>query len=116
MRDLPHEGARMSGCATAPRREAEVLPGIPGISHGFFTRAGGVSGGVYASLNAGIGSGDAAENIAANRARMAAALGVAPDRLVTCYQIHSAAAVTASAPWDALAAVWARPRADAIVT
>jgi YfiH family protein len=75
-----------------------------------------VSGGVYASLNAGIGSGDAAENVAANRARMAAALGVAPDVapdcLLTCYQIHSAVAVMATAPWDASA----RPRADAIAT
>jgi YfiH family protein len=106
----------MSGCATAPRLEAGRLAGIAGISHGFFSRAGGVSGGVYASLNAGIGSADAAENVAANRARMAAALGVAPDCLLTCHQIHSAAAVTVSAPWDARAAVWARPRADAIVT
>jgi polyphenol oxidase len=106
----------MSGCAMAPRLEAGVLAGIPGISHGFFTRAGGVSGGVYASLNAGVGSRDAAENVAANRARMAAALGVAPHCLLTCYQIHSAVAVTASAPWDACSAAWARPRADAIVT
>ena len=102
----------MSGCAETPRLQAGALAGIDGIRHGFFTRAGGVSSGIYASLNAGIGSRDAAENVAENRARMAAGLGVGPDCLLTCYQIHSAEVVTATAPWAAAA----RPRADAIVT
>ena len=66
----------MSGCATAPRLEAAGLAGIAGISHGFFTRAGGVSGGVYASLNGGVGSRDDAGRVAENRARMASALAV----------------------------------------
>jgi polyphenol oxidase len=92
--------------------QARTLARLPGIRHAFFTRAGGVSTGVYASLNAGVGSRDKTENVAANRARMAAALGVAPDRLLTCYQIHSPDAVVAASPWGADA----RPRADAIVT
>jgi YfiH family protein len=92
--------------------QATALAGIAGINHGFFTRVGGVSSGVYATLNAGVGSNDKPENVVTNRARMAAALGVAPDCLLTCYQTHSAAAVTATAPWPADA----RPRADAIAT
>ena len=91
--------------------EASTLK-LAGIRHGFFTRAGGVSGGVYASLNGGIGSRDAAGKVAENRARMAAALGVAPLRLLTAYQVHSPNVVVAEAPW----AADARPRADAIVT
>ena len=89
-----------------------MLGQLPGIRHGFFTRAGGVSDGVYASLNAGVGSSDAPQNVAENRARMAAALGVPPERLLTCHQVHSPKAVVAVAPWGADA----RPRADAIVT
>jgi polyphenol oxidase len=85
---------------------------LPGIRHAFFTREGGVSGGFYASLNSGIGSQDAAANVAENRARMAAALGVEPDRLLTAYQIHSPNVVVAEAPWT----TDARPRADGIVT
>jgi len=68
--------------------KAETLT-LPGIRHAFFTRQGGVSAGVYASLNGGIGSRDSADQVANNRARMAAALGVEPDRLLTAYQIHS---------------------------
>jgi YfiH family protein len=85
---------------------------LSGIRHAFFTRKGGVSGGVYSSLNAGIGSRDDAGHVAENRARMAAALNVAPHRLLTAYQIHSPQVVVAEAPWP----IEARPRADAIVT
>ncbi len=85
---------------------------LTGIRHAFFTRAGGVSDGLYSSLNGGIGSRDAAENVAENRARMAAALGVEPRRFLTAFQIHSPEVVVAEAPWTADA----RPRADAIVT
>jgi polyphenol oxidase len=85
---------------------------LTGIRHAFFTRAGGVSGGLYASLNGGIGSRDAAENVAENRARMAAALGVEPRRFLTAFQIHSPDVVVAEAPWTADT----RPHADAIVT
>jgi polyphenol oxidase len=84
----------------------------PGLAHGFFTRLGGVSQGVYASLNVGVGSRDAPEAVTENRARAAAALGVAPDRLALPYQIHSPAAVAISEPWPPDA----RPRCDALVT
>jgi polyphenol oxidase len=83
-----------------------------GVSHGFFTRRGGVSAGVYASLNGGVGSRDAPEAVAENRARIAAALGVAPQRLAIPYQIHSPDAVAVAAHW----APDARPRCDGIVT
>jgi len=92
--------------------QAHTLARLAGIRHAFFTRAGGVSGGIYASLNAGVGSDDAPGNVAENRARMAAAMGVPPERFLTCYQIHSPDAVVAVEPW----AADARPRADAIVT
>lgn len=85
---------------------------LTGIRHAFFTRAGGVSGGVYASLNGGTGSRDEAGKVAENRARMAGALGVEPHRFLTAYQIHSPTVVVAETPWPADQ----RPRADAIVT
>jgi polyphenol oxidase len=94
------------------RVEAPALAGLTGIRHAFFTRGGGVSPGIYASLNAGVGSNDDPDNVAANRARMAASLGVAPAEFLTCYQIHSPDVVVADAPWSAQE----RPRADAIVT
>ena len=84
----------------------------PNIRHAFFTRAGGVSDGIYESLNGGIGSNDAPENVRENRARMAAALGVAPTHLVSCFQIHSPNVIVAEVPWTRENA----PRADAIVT
>ncbi|HEV2957130.1 MAG TPA: peptidoglycan editing factor PgeF [Xanthobacteraceae bacterium] len=89
-----------------------ALLSIPGIRHAFFTRDGGVSDGFYASLNAGLGSRDVPERVAENRARMAAALGVARDRLVTAYQVHSPNVVVASEPWSRADA----PHADAVVT
>jgi hypothetical protein len=92
--------------------EAHALAGLAGIRHAFFTRDGGVSPGIYASLNAGVGSNDDPQNVAANRARMAASLGVAPEQFLTCYQIHSPHVVVADTPWSGDA----RPRADAIVT
>jgi len=98
--------------STKPMLEAASLAALPGIRHGFFTRAGGVSEGLYASLNAGIGSRDEPARVAENRARMAQAIGVAADRFVTAYQIHSANVVVAEAPWTRAQA----PRADAVVT
>jgi len=89
-----------------------ALLSIPGIRHAFFTRDGGVSDGFYATLNAGLGSRDAPERVAENRARMAAALGVAPERFVTAYQVHSPNVVVATEPWSRADA----PRADAVVT
>jgi len=92
--------------------QARSLAPLPGISHGFFTREGGVSDGVYESLNGGTGSEDAPAKVAENRALMAAAVGVRPERFLTCYQIHSPEVVVAETPWSQEQ----RPRADAIVT
>jgi YfiH family protein len=92
--------------------QAPSLSRLARIRHGFFTRGGGVSQGVYASLNGGVGSNDSPDKVAENRARMAAALGVAPDRLLTAYQIHSPDVVTVEMPWTQET----RPRADAMVT
>ena len=91
--------------------EAATLT-LAGIRHGFFTRAGGVSSGLYASLNGGVGSQDDAGRVMENRARMAAALGVEPRRLLTAYQTHSPNVVVAEAAWK----TENRPQADAIVT
>ena len=90
---------------------AASLGAIEGVRHGFFTRQGGVSSGIYASLNCGPGSRDPAANVAANRARVAELLGAEPGRLVTVFQKHSADAVVATGPWNG-----ATPEADAIVT
>lgn len=92
--------------------DAPSLAALPGIRHGFFTREGGISEGIYASLNGGVGSNDNPQHVQENRARMAAAIGVTPDRFLTAYQIHSPDVVTVDAPWPAAE----RPRADAIVT
>jgi YfiH family protein len=92
--------------------QSAALARVAGIRHAFFTRAGGVSDGVYATLNGGPGSNDTPARVAENRARMAAALGVPPDRLLTAYQVHSPDVVTVERPW----APPERPRADAIVT
>jgi len=90
---------------------AEPLAGST-IRHGFFTRAGGTSEGIYGSLNCGFGSGDDPARVAENRARVAAALGLTGDRVVTCHQIHSADVIVVDAPWRREAA----PRADGMVT
>ena len=92
--------------------QSQLLSGCSGIGHAFFTRDGGVSDGIYASLNGGVGSKDDVSHVAENRARMARALGVAPDHFLSAYQIHSPQVVVAEAPW----ANDARPKADAIVT
>src|SRR5690349_12450377 len=92
--------------------QASSLKTLAGIRHAFFTRSGDVTQGVYGSLNGGIGSYDTPGNVAENRARMAAALGVSADRLLTAFQIHSPDVVVAEKPWTREQ----RPRADAIVT
>jgi polyphenol oxidase len=81
-----------------------------GVRHGFYTRKGGVSSGLYGGLNVGLGSKDERAAVLENRARVAAHLGVAPERLCTPHQIHSPRAVTVAAPWAE------RPEADAVVT
>jgi polyphenol oxidase len=90
----------------------DLLNDDAGSRHGFFTRRGGVSRGLFESLNCGFGSGDAAETVVRNRAIAMERLGLSPDRLVTCYQVHSATVVTVERPWASDAA----PRADGLVT
>jgi len=92
--------------------QARALSDLAGIRHAFFTREGGVSTGLYASLNGGVGSKDAPANVAENRARMAAALECSPKHFLTAYQTHSPTVAVAATPW----APDDRPRADAIVT
>jgi hypothetical protein len=94
-----------------PTLVSPLLAELPGVRHAFFTRQGGVSEGMFASLNVGVGSGDDPARVAENRARAARALGHSADALVTCFQIHSAIPVVASAPF-----VGERPRGDAVVT
>jgi hypothetical protein len=97
--------------ADVPILTSPLLTAAPGVRHGFFTRQGGVSEGLYASLNVGRGSGDEPARVTENRARAAAALGGDAGALATCYQVHSARAVTAQTPFDA-----ALPQADAVAT
>jgi YfiH family protein len=85
------------------------LSAMPGLAHGFFTRRGGVSQGIYASLNCGLGSKDRPDAVRENRARVARHLGA--RELVTAYQVHGTAAVIV----DRLPA-GERPSADALVT
>ena len=90
----------------------DILDDDPAIRHAFFTRRGGVSGGLYDSLNCGFGSGDRMEAVAENRGIAMNQLDLAADRLNTCYQIHSNVVVTVKEPWirgDA-------PHADGMVT
>lgn len=82
-----------------------------GIHHGYFTREGGVSGGIYQGLNVGIGSKDVPDHVVENRRRVTSQMGVSPGRLVTPYQTHSPDVVTVSAPFPG-----ERPNADGIVT
>ncbi len=92
--------------------EAPSLSGLPGIRHAFFTRQGGVSTGVYGTLNGGHGSNDAPEAVRENRARMAQSLGLQPEHLLACWQVHSPDVILATTPWKRENA----PKADAIVT
>ena len=85
---------------------SDALP----VKHGFFTRRGGASSGVFAGLNCGQGSSDQSEIVAINRARVADAMGVAPNHLLGVHQIHSATAVPVTETYAE------KPRADALVT
>lgn len=92
----------------------EILhhPLLDGVRHGFFTRKGGASSGLYTGLNCGRGSNDQQDVVATNRARVADAMGVAPDRLAGVHQIHSADVVTITDPAQIAVSV----DADALVT
>lgn len=83
-----------------------------GIHHAFFTREGGVSTGIYAGLNGGLGSDDDPAAIRENRARMAAYMGVTPEHFLSLYQVHSPNVIPVEAAWG----VAERPNADAMVT
>ncbi len=98
---------------TADTLQPIVAPALErrGVRHAFFTRQGGVSTGIYASLNGGQGSADAPQAVAENRARMATWLGVAPEHLVNVHQVHSPDVVHAEGPWPG-----PKPRADGLVT
>jgi polyphenol oxidase len=87
-------------------------PGLSGVWHGFFGRRGGVSTGLYGSLNCGLGSQDERTAVLENRRRVAVHLGATPERLLNCHQVHSADVIVVDAPW----APDAQPRADALVT
>ncbi|HVY85493.1 MAG TPA: peptidoglycan editing factor PgeF [Caulobacterales bacterium] len=104
--------AAAGGLLSADAPPAELSPALSGASavrHAFFGRQGGVSTGIYASLNAGPGSRDDAEAVAENRRRIRAALGA--DALVGVHQVHSPTAVFLDSPWSG-----PRPEADALVT
>jgi hypothetical protein len=95
-----------------PRLTTGTLNRLDGVTHGFFTRMGGVSQGIYASANCGFGSRDVPDGVAENRARCARRLEIDPARLITAHQVHSATVATVDAPWRREDA----PRADAMVT
>lgn len=88
-----------------------LLEGVAGVRHGFFSRRGGVSRGVYEGLNVGVGSRDDPAAVAENRRLATEAFGDPAPPLVTLYQVHSPHAVTTDGPWPGAA-----PQADAIVT
>jgi len=94
----------------------EILthPLLEPVRHGFFTRRGGASSGLFAGLNCGYGSSDQAEMVSINRGRAADAMGVAPTRLATVHQVHSAEVATLRAGDDPLS--FAKIRADGLVT
>lgn len=91
---------------------ADCLKGLAQIRHGFFTRVGGVSEGIYAGKNCGFGSGDNPDNVARNRVRCIAEMTDGIAALVTANQVHSADALVVDAPWQPEDF----PRADAMVT
>jgi len=91
---------------------SSLLSDLPGLRHAFFTREGGVSDGMYESLNGGLGSNDDPARVHENRRRMAQALNVAPSHFLTVYQVHSPDVATVTKPWPNDE----RPHADALVT
>lgn len=85
---------------------------IPGLAHGFFTREGGVSEGIYASLNCGLGSRDEPARVHENRHRVAQHLATPDTHVLTCHQVHSTLAHIVTQPWGSQS----NPKADALVT
>ncbi len=95
----------------APEPVVHPLLTRAGVRHGFFTRQGGVSTGLFEGLNTGIGSSDDPAAVAENRRRIAEVMGGAPEDLAACYQIHSSITRVAEGPWRG-----DRPEGDAVVT
>lgn len=93
---------------TTPHLQSQLLSNA-GAAHGFFGRAGGVSTGIYSSLNAGLGSADDPANTAENRLRCRETLGA--GHLLTLHQIHSPEIVIVTEPWTGQG-----PRADGMAT
>ena len=105
----------MTDTAFLPVTRSDRLTDIAGIRHGVFGRGGGVSEGLYDSLNVGVGSDDAPEAVAENRARVASAIGARnANHLLSTYQIHSSDVITVKRKWPMTTD--GRPRADAMVT
>ncbi|HEY2177660.1 MAG TPA: peptidoglycan editing factor PgeF [Caulobacteraceae bacterium] len=100
--------------ADPPVLSSDRLAAVTGVRHAFFTRAGGVSKGLYASLNLGVGSADDPAAVAENRRRAAALFGAGPQALATCFQVHSNAVIIADAPFAV--GPRDRPRADGVVS
>lgn len=92
--------------------KSSPLSQAAGIRHAFFTREGGVSSGIYAGLNGGLGSDDNPAQVIENRRRMAESIGVAPDHFLSVFQVHSPDVAVVTAPWNGTS----RPKADAMVT
>lgn len=95
-----------------PMLTLDCMTGLSGVHHAFFTRNGGVSPGIYGTMNCGPGSKDALENVLENRRRALAALEIPNTELVTLHQIHSAIAVPVTTPWP----IRQGPHADAAAT
>lgn len=95
----------------APAARSESLSALAGIRHGYFGRRGGVSAGIYGSLNCGPGSNDAPEAVRENRARVSRTLGA--EHLLSLYQVHGVEVITVREAWESGAS---RPRCDAMVT
>ena len=92
--------------------ELENLKDLRGIRHGFLTRRGGVSDGIYASLNCGLGSKDDQDAVVENRTRALRNAGLAPESLSTAYQVHSAKVAVVDAAWNETQ----RPQVDGLAT
>jgi len=101
----------MNVTTMTPVLRSRLLAGGEGIHHAFFTRRGGTSAGLYASLNVGRGSSDSADNVAENRRRCAKVFCAAPTALFTCHQLHSAEVAVAPKDFSL-----EPPRADAVVS
>ena len=88
-----------------------LTSGMSSIVHGFFTRQGGVSSGIYESLNVGTSSNDKSQNIRANRRAIVAHMGLDDQDLITPWQQHSFNVEIATSNW-----AHKRPKADGVVT